>query len=100
VIVELTEEGKQLWDAAVGAQAEKESIVSSALGDREKRQLGTLRADGQPLLPFARTGPRDRLAPRVEPADDLGAAWLGHRVLLSTSSIFVASNFMTRYYSR
>jgi DNA-binding MarR family transcriptional regulator len=42
VIVELTEEGKQLWDAAVGAQAEKESIVASALGDREKRQLNEL----------------------------------------------------------
>lgn len=42
VIIELTEEGKQLWDAAVGAQAEKESIVSSALGDREKRQLNEL----------------------------------------------------------
>ena len=42
VIVELTEEGKRLWDAAVGAQAEKESIVSSALGDREKRQLNEL----------------------------------------------------------
>ena len=42
VIVELTEEGKQLWDAAVGAQAEKESIVDSALGDREKRQLNEL----------------------------------------------------------
>jgi DNA-binding MarR family transcriptional regulator len=42
VIVELTDEGKQLWDATVGAQAEKESIVASALGDREKRQLNEL----------------------------------------------------------
>ena len=42
VIVELTEEGKQLWDAAVGAQAEKESLVDSALGEREKRQLNEL----------------------------------------------------------
>ena len=42
VIVELTEEGKQLWDAAVGAQAEKESLVDSALGEREKRELNEL----------------------------------------------------------
>ena len=42
VIVELTDEGKQLWDASVGAQAEKESLVDSALGDREKHQLNEL----------------------------------------------------------
>jgi DNA-binding MarR family transcriptional regulator len=42
VIVELTEEGKRLWDDSVAAQAEKESIVSSALGDREKRELNEL----------------------------------------------------------
>ena len=42
VIVELTDAGKRLWDAAVGAQAEKESIVDSALGDREKRELNDL----------------------------------------------------------
>jgi len=42
VIVELTDAGKQLWDAAVGAQAEKESLVDSALGEREKRQLNEL----------------------------------------------------------
>ena len=42
MIVELTEEGKQLWDAAVGAQAEKESLVDSALGEREKRELNEL----------------------------------------------------------
>ncbi len=42
VIVELTDEGKQLWDDAVGAQAEKESIVGSALDDAEKRQLNEL----------------------------------------------------------
>jgi DNA-binding MarR family transcriptional regulator len=42
VIVELTDEGKRLWDASVAAQAEKESIVDSALGDREKRQLNEL----------------------------------------------------------
>jgi len=42
VIVELTDAGRELWDAAVGAQAEKESLVDSALGEREKRQLNEL----------------------------------------------------------
>jgi DNA-binding MarR family transcriptional regulator len=42
VIVELTDEGKELWDRAVGAQAEKESIVASALDEREQRQLNDL----------------------------------------------------------
>jgi DNA-binding MarR family transcriptional regulator len=42
VIVELTDEGKRLWDGAVGAQAEKESIVDAALGEREKRELNEL----------------------------------------------------------
>ena len=42
VIVELTDEGKQLWDATVALQAEKESIVDSALGEREKRELNEL----------------------------------------------------------
>jgi DNA-binding MarR family transcriptional regulator len=42
VIVELTDEGKQLWDEAVGAQAEKESIVATALDDAERQQLNEL----------------------------------------------------------
>jgi DNA-binding MarR family transcriptional regulator len=42
VIVELTDEGRKLWDAAVGAQAEKESLVDSALGEREKHELNDL----------------------------------------------------------
>jgi DNA-binding MarR family transcriptional regulator len=42
VIVELTKEGKALWDEAVGAQAEKESIVASALDEAERRQLNEL----------------------------------------------------------
>jgi DNA-binding MarR family transcriptional regulator len=42
VIIELTSEGKQLWDATVAAQAEKESLVDSVLGEREKRQLNEL----------------------------------------------------------
>jgi DNA-binding MarR family transcriptional regulator len=39
VIVELTDEGKRLWDKVVAAQAEKESIVSTALDERERGQL-------------------------------------------------------------
>jgi len=42
VIVELTDGGKELWDTTVAAQAEKESLVDSVLGEREKRQLNDL----------------------------------------------------------
>jgi DNA-binding MarR family transcriptional regulator len=42
VIVELTDEGKKLWDSAVGAQAEKEAIIAAALDEREQRQLNEL----------------------------------------------------------
>ena len=42
VIVELTDEGRELWDRVIGVQAEKESIVASALDEREQRQLNTL----------------------------------------------------------
>jgi len=42
VIVELTEEGKLLLDKAVEAQAEKESIVASALDEGERLQLNEL----------------------------------------------------------
>jgi len=42
VIIELTSAGKELWDATVAAQAEKESLVDSVLGEREKRQLNEL----------------------------------------------------------
>ena len=42
VIVELTDAGKELWDRAVDAQAEKESIIASALDERERRQLNDL----------------------------------------------------------
>jgi len=42
VFVELTDEGKKLWDEAVGVQAEKEAIVDAALGAVEKRQLNEL----------------------------------------------------------
>ena len=39
VIVELTTQGKRLWDKVVAAQAEKESIVTTALDERERGQL-------------------------------------------------------------
>jgi DNA-binding MarR family transcriptional regulator len=42
VIVELTDEGKLLWDRAVAAQAEKESVVATALDEAERRQLNEL----------------------------------------------------------
>ena len=42
VIVELTDAGRELWDRAVDAQAEKESIIASALDERERRQLNDL----------------------------------------------------------
>jgi DNA-binding MarR family transcriptional regulator len=42
VIVELTDEGKDLWERAVGVQAEKESIVATALDERERQKLNDL----------------------------------------------------------
>lgn len=39
VIVELTAEGKKLWDTFVGVQAEKEAIVKTALDARERSRL-------------------------------------------------------------
>ena len=42
VIVELTDAGKELWDRAVAAQAEKESTIASALDEQERRQLNDL----------------------------------------------------------
>src|SRR5262245_12338775 len=42
VFAALTDEGKKLWDEAVGVQAEKEAIVDAALGTVEKRQLNEL----------------------------------------------------------
>jgi DNA-binding MarR family transcriptional regulator len=40
--VELTEEGLSKWKETVGAQAQKEQFVASALSDREKAQLNDL----------------------------------------------------------
>jgi DNA-binding MarR family transcriptional regulator len=42
VLIELTDDGKRLWDEAVGAQAEKESILATALDAKERRELNTL----------------------------------------------------------
>jgi DNA-binding MarR family transcriptional regulator len=42
VIVELTDEGRRLWDEAVGAQAEKEAVVGYALTLEEREQLNEL----------------------------------------------------------
>jgi DNA-binding MarR family transcriptional regulator len=42
VQVELTEEGKRVWEEAFAAQAEKEALVASALGSREKEELNAL----------------------------------------------------------
>ncbi len=42
VIVELTDEGRRLWDEAVGVQAEKEAVVGYALTLEEREQLNEL----------------------------------------------------------
>ncbi len=42
VFIELTDKGKRLWDKAVGAQAEKESLITTVLDDRERRELNEL----------------------------------------------------------
>ena len=42
VIVELTDEGRRLWDETVGVQAEKEAVVGRALTVDEREQLNDL----------------------------------------------------------
>ncbi len=42
VQLEITPKGRQLWEDAVGVQAQKEQLVASALTAREKEQLNTL----------------------------------------------------------
>src|SRR4029079_1951281 len=39
ILVELTREGKRVYEDAVGAQGRKESLVASALSVPEKKQL-------------------------------------------------------------
>jgi DNA-binding MarR family transcriptional regulator len=42
VIVELTEQGRETYQRAVGVQAKKEELVTAALNEREKKQLNAL----------------------------------------------------------
>jgi DNA-binding MarR family transcriptional regulator len=42
VLVELTDEGRRLYQQAVGVQAKKEALVTAALNEREKKQLNSL----------------------------------------------------------
>jgi DNA-binding MarR family transcriptional regulator len=42
VVVELTDEGRRLYQQAVGVQAKKEALVTAALNEREKKQLHSL----------------------------------------------------------
>jgi len=42
ILVELTREGKRVYEDAVGAQGRKESLVASALSVPEKKQLNAL----------------------------------------------------------
>jgi DNA-binding MarR family transcriptional regulator len=42
VLVEPTEEGRRLWEQAIGVQARKENLIASALEEDEKEQLNNL----------------------------------------------------------
>lgn len=42
VLVELTDAGLRTWEESVSAQAEKESLIASALSEDEKKQLNAL----------------------------------------------------------
>jgi DNA-binding MarR family transcriptional regulator len=42
ILVELTPEGKRVYEEAVGVQGRKESLVASALSVPEKKQLNAL----------------------------------------------------------
>lgn len=42
VVIELTDAGRDLWEASVAVQAEKESTVAATLDDGEKNQLNDL----------------------------------------------------------
>jgi DNA-binding MarR family transcriptional regulator len=56
--VELTEEGRKVFDRSAAAQAAKESIVSTALSAREQEQLnGLLR---RLMLEFERQEPQGK----------------------------------------
>jgi DNA-binding MarR family transcriptional regulator len=42
VLVELTDTGRRTWEESVSAQAQKESLIASALSEEEKKQLNAL----------------------------------------------------------
>ena len=42
ILVELTPEGKRLYEDAIGVQGRKEALIASALSDAEKKQLNAL----------------------------------------------------------
>jgi len=42
VVIEMTEKGRETYERAVGVQAKKEELVTSALDDGEKKQLNDL----------------------------------------------------------
>jgi DNA-binding MarR family transcriptional regulator len=42
VLVELTDRGREIWEEALGVQAEKEALFTAALSAREREQLNRL----------------------------------------------------------
>lgn len=60
VLVEPTEEGRKLWERAIGVQARKESLIASALDEDEKEQLNELLR--RVLLALERTMPDPKKA--------------------------------------
>lgn len=42
VLVETTDEGRKLWEEAIGVQARKEQLIAAALDERERVQLNAL----------------------------------------------------------
>jgi DNA-binding MarR family transcriptional regulator len=42
VLVELTDRGREIWESALGVQAEKEALLASALSAQEREQLNGL----------------------------------------------------------
>ena len=42
VLVELTDRGREVWEEAVGVQAEKEKLLAGALNARDREQLNNL----------------------------------------------------------
>jgi DNA-binding MarR family transcriptional regulator len=42
VLVELTDEGRKLWEEAFAVQAEKEALLTGALNARDRKHLNNL----------------------------------------------------------